>query len=239
MRRDILFSTVMQALLLISCTPVEKIAFHDLSSGYYKMKKPENEPSKVYIKVNDDSITVFNTFNYGRKISVDTAAHRGSSITAIRKGNPFNGSSFVKNSADIDLSTVLLKFRPARGGVPNQLNANLNAALYVGFRKDYYKMVTNTSPLNEETTFSSHAGFDFGLFAGFGITQINPTVTNDQVTQEYDGIIFQKGVGFFVTLERMSVGIVLGFDNLMDGNKSVWLYNQKPYLGLSLGIANF
>ena len=100
-------------------------------------------------------------------------------------------------------------------------------------------MVTNTSPLNEQSTFCSHSGFDFGLFAGFGITQINPTVTGDKITQEYDGIIFQKGVGLFMTLERMSVGIVLGFDNLMDSNKDVWLYNQKPYLGLCLGIANF
>jgi hypothetical protein len=239
MRPGIIFYAAVLMLPGVSCTPVEKIAFHDLSSGYYKMKRPENEPSKVYVKVNDDSITVYKTIDDGKKISVDTTAHRGASISAIRKGEPFYGSCFVKNSADIDLATVLLKFRPARGGVPNQLNANLNAAFYVGFRKDYYKMVTNTSPLHEESTFCSHAGFDFGLFAGFGITQINPTVTGDKITQEYDGVIFQKGVGLFLTLERMSVGIVLGFDNLMDSNKNVWLYNQKPYLGLSLGIANF
>jgi hypothetical protein len=239
MIKCILFCAGIIVLLASRCAPVEKIAFHDLSSGYYKLKTPENQPSKVYVNVYDDSITVYKTIEEGNKKSVDTSARRGTSIPAIRKGDPFYGSCFVKKSADIDLSTVLLKYRPARGGVPNQLNANLNAAIYVGFRKDYYKMVTRASPLYEESTFCSHAGFDFGLFAGFGITQINPTVTNDRISQEYDGIIFQKGVGLFFTLERMSVGIVLGFDNLMDGNKSVWLYNQKPYLGLSLGIANF
>ena len=239
MRQGFLIYAGILILSLLSCTPVEKIAFHDLSTGYYKMKTPDNEPSKVYVKVNDDSIAVYRTIDEGKQISVDPSAPRGTSIAAIRKGDPFYRSCFVKNSADIDLSTVLLKYRPARGGVPNQLNANLNAAIYVGFRKDYYKMVTNTSPLHEESTFCSHTGFDFGLFAGFGITQINPTVTKDKVSQEYDGIIFQKGVGLFITLERMSVGIVLGFDNLMDGNKNVWLYNQKPYIGLSLGIANF
>ena len=72
-----------------------------------------------------------------------------------------------------------------------------------------------------------------------GITQINPTVTGNQVELEYDGIVFQKGIGAFITIDRMSVGIVLGFDNLLDENKTVWLYNQKPYLGLSIGIANF
>jgi hypothetical protein len=239
MRQGLLLCAGILTLSLVSCTPVEKIAFHDLSSGYYKLKTPDKEPSKVYINVIDDSVTVYRTAGDGKQISVDTSTHRSANISAIRKGDHLYGSCLVKKSADIDLSTVLLKYRPARGGVPNQLNANLNAAFYVGFRKDYYKMITNTSPLNEESTFCRHTGFDFGLFAGFGITQINPTVTNDKISQEYDGVIFQKGAGLFLTLERMSVGIVLGFDNLMDSNKDAWIYNQKPYIGLSLGIANF
>jgi hypothetical protein len=37
----------------------------------------------------------------------------------------------------------------------------------------------------------------------------------------------------------MSVGLAIGFDNLVDKNKSVWIYNQKPYIGLVIGIANF
>jgi hypothetical protein len=239
MRHGILLFTGILTLSLISCISVEKIAFHDLSSGYYKLKTPDTEPSKIYAKVIYDSITVYRTTGDGKQTIVDTTTHMSANINAIRKGDPLYGSCFVKKSADIDLSTVLLKYRPARGGVPNQLNANLNAAFYVGFRKDYYKMIASTSPLHEEGSFCRHTGFDFGLFAGFGITQINPTVTNDKITQEYDGIIFQKGAGLFLTLERMSVGIVLGFDNLMDSNKDAWVYNQKPYIGLSIGIANF
>jgi len=57
--------------------------------------------------------------------------------------------------------------------------------------------------------------------------------------QEYDGIVFQKGVSVFATYENMSVGIALGFDNLMDHNKGIWIYNNKPWIGIVIGIANF
>ena len=239
MKPAILFYFGILMLLLSSCAPVEKIAFHDFGPGYYKLRTPSNEISRVYVNVIEDSIIVYPAIVDQKNVSVDTASMMFTKIYNIQAGNDFYGSCFIKRSADIDLATVLLKFRPPRGVVPSQLNANLNAALYVGFRKDFYKMVTNTSPLYKKSTYCRHTGFDFGLFAGIGITQINPTVTGNKVNLEYDGIVLQKGIGAFMTIERMSVGIVLGFDNLLDENKTVWLYNQKPYLGLSIGIANF
>jgi hypothetical protein len=239
MRPAILFYFGILMLSLFSCAPMEKIAIHDFGSGYYKLRSRDNEFSKVYVNVIEDSIIVYPAIINHKNVSVDTASWRIANINMILPGNDFYESCFIKKSADIDLSTILLKYRPARGEVPNQLNANLNAALYVGFRKDYYKMVTNTSPLHKKSTYCRHTGFDFGLFAGLGISPINPTVTGSKVELEYDGIVFQKGVGAFGTFGRMSVGIVLGFDNLLDENKAVWLYNQKPYLGLSIGIANF
>jgi len=226
-------------LTLFSCASMEKIAVHDFGPGYYKLRTRDNELSNVYVNVIEDSIVVYPAIEDQKRVSVDTSTSRAANINYILPGDDLYESCFKKKSVDIDLSTILLKYRPSRGEVPNQLNANLNAALYVGFRKDFYKMVTSTSPVHEKSTYCRHTGFDFGLFAGLGITQVNPTVTANEVALEYDGIVFQKGIGAFVTYGRMSVGMVLGFDNLMDKNKTVWLYNQKPYLGLSIGIANF
>ncbi len=33
--------------------------------------------------------------------------------------------------------------------------------------------------------------------------------------------------------------LAAGFDNLLDNNKSIWIYNNKPWFGIMLGIANF
>ena len=238
MRSGILKYLGILVLSLAGCAPFEKIALHDFSTGYYELRTPSEEPSQVYINVIQDSIFVYPLLADTKK-TVDITSVRCADINNILAGTDFYKSSCIKKSADIDLATVLLKYRPSRGEVPGQLNANLNAALYVGYRRDFYKMITSTSPLNKEHTYCMHSGFDIGLFAGLGITPINPTVTSDNVALEYDGIVFQKGLGAFVTFNRMSVGLVLGFDNLLDENRSVWLYNQKPYLGISIGIANF
>jgi hypothetical protein len=239
MRPGILFYFGISILSIFSCVPVEKIASHEFVTGYYKLKTPDNEPSKVYLDVIEDSIIVYPLINDAGTIDVDTSTFRILHVSEIKTGNDFYGYRFVKNSLDLDLNTILLKYRPARGAIPNQLNANLNGSFYVGFRKDYFKMITKTSKLHEESTYCRHLGFDFGLFAGIGITPINPSVTGDVVEEEYDGIVFQKGIGSFLTFDRMSLGIVLGFDNLLDKNSKSWLFNQQPYLGLSIGIANF
>ena len=239
MRPVILFYSWIIVMSLSGCVSVSKVATHDFVTDYYKYKNNNDETSGVYMNVIEDSIIVYPLVADGKNKSVDTSSFRFMHIPDIKEGGPFYGSSFIKKSFDLDLATVLMKYRPARGEVPNQLNANLNAAFYIGIRRDFYKMITETSPLHKEYTYCRHLGFDVGLFAGLGITQINPTVTGNQVELEYDGIVFQKGIGAFITIERMSVGIVLGFDNLLDENKTVWLYNQKPYLGLSIGIANF
>jgi hypothetical protein len=239
MRPVILIYSWIFVALLSGCAPMEKVATHDFETGYYKFKTNKDESSMVYMNVIEDSIIVNQHAVHGKNISVDTSSFRLMHIPDIKEGGPFYGGTFIKKSVDLDLATILMKYRPASGEVPKQLNANLNAAIYIGIRRDFYKMITETSPLHKESTYCRHLGFDFGLFAGLGITQINSTVTNNTIELEYDGIVFQKGIGAFITIDRMSVGIVLGFDNLLDKNSKYWLFNQQPYLGLSIGIANF
>jgi len=35
------------------------------------------------------------------------------------------------------------------------------------------------------------------------------------------------------------MGITLGFDNLVSSDSRSWIYNNRPYFGLALGLANF
>lgn len=226
-------------LMSCSCVPVEKIARHEFDSGFYNLKRPGNDPSKVYTTVVEDSITVYPVTTVGKNEVPDNTSFKGIRINNINEGNEFYKSSFINKSIDIDLTTVILKYRPPLGDVPNQLSSNINAAIYFGIRKDFYKLIPYKSPLGDETSYVRQIGFDAGIFAGLGITFMNPTVTLNAITQEYDGMVFQKGVAGFVTFDNMSIGVALGFDNLLDENKNSWIYNQKPYLGIVIGISNF
>jgi hypothetical protein len=227
------------ALALNSCVPIEKFERHDFTSGYYKLKTQGNEPTRVYTKVEGDSLDVYPVIKEGKNESPDISSLKKVTVNKIQTGNYFYRSCFIKNSVDVDLTTVILKYRPAISGVPKQLNSNVNAAIYVGFRKDYYKAIPYRSPLKDEISFIRQIGFDAGFFGGIGLTFMSPTNTDNNITQEYDGMVFQKGVAGFVTFDNMSVGVTIGFDNLLDKNKTCWIYNQKPYIGLVIGISNF
>jgi hypothetical protein len=226
-------------IVLAGCAPFDKIYSHDFSDGYFQLKAPNKEPEKIYLHLADDSLIAYPVLTKRKTGLLDTVNFYKTNLSSIKPGSLFYNNKFIKTSVDIDLSTILLKFRPSAGDVPSQLSYNVNGVLYAGFRKDYFKLKSSFSELHKLTTFVRHTGFDFGLFAGIGITPINYTVTMNKTFQEYDGIVFQKGVSVFATYENMSVGIALGFDNLMDHNKGIWIYNNKPWIGIVIGIANF
>jgi hypothetical protein len=227
------------ALMSYSCVSIEQLSRHDFDSGYYRLKIPEAKPEKVYVDLKDDSIVVYNVSVTGKTRVPDTSATLQAKLGSITSGSSLYHATFVNSSPDFDLSTVLARYRPGSQGVPNQLSSSLNAVLYLGMRRDFYMIKTHLSPLKAVRSNIRHIGFDAGLFAGLGITPVNPTVTNFQITREYDGMVFQKGIAAFFTIEKMSVGIGLGFDNLLDNNSKYWVFNQKPWIGLILGIANF
>jgi hypothetical protein len=239
MKRSKLFILILLMLACFSCVPLEKISRHDFDSGYYKMKSSCCKPSDVYIDLVEDSIIVYKVTGEGKTKAPELSSAQGIRFSQIDNSSFLHESSFIKNSIDLDLSTVILKYRPSYSGVPNQLSSNINAVIYFGLRRDFYRVKSNISPLKKVSSNLRHIGFDAGFLAGFGITPVNPTVTNSKLVQEYDGFYFQKGLALFFTIDRMSVGLALGFDNLLDENSHIWIYNQKPWIGIVLGIANF
>ena len=226
-------------LAVFSCAPVHKIARHDFDSGIYTLKTEDSVTQQVYTKVSGDSLTVYPLTPSGLTKTPDVTRFSATGISDVSAGNYFFKSRFTRNSIDVDLTTILLKYRPEQMEVPNQLSSNINAALYIGLRKDFFKMMSYKTPLKEEYSFLRQTAFDAGLFAGIGITPVNPTVTSGTVNIEYDGIVFQKGIAGYITFDNMSIGITLGFDTLLDKNKGAWLFNEKPYLGIAIGISNF
>jgi hypothetical protein len=225
--------------LAAGCAPFDKIYSHEFSSGYFKLKSPGTISEKVYLTKTEDSITVYSLIPDRMPKMPDISQPKAIRISSVIPGSYLYNSTFVKTSLDADLSTVLLKFRPAAADVQPQLNTDVNGVLYAGFRKDFFKIKTGFSAINVASTFVRHTGFDFGFFAGIGNTFVSPTVTENKIIQEYNGIVFQKGFSVFGTFENMSVGLAIGFDNLLDDNKSIWIYNNKPWIGIVLGIANF
>ena len=239
MNRFIILVFGFVSLLMFSCSSMEKISQHHFDSDFYRLKTQGAKSSQVYAEVNEDSIIVYSVTSDGKNEFINTSSSVGSRISRIKSGNYLYGSCFTKNSLDLDLTSILFKSRHSRDDVPNQFSADLNFAVYAGFRKDIYRIVTPVHPLHEGRSSVRQVGFNAGIFAGIGSSSVNPTVTNNKISQTYDAMIFQKGFAGFISINGMSVGLAVGFDNFLDKNRSSWIYNQKAYLGLIISVSGF
>lgn len=217
-----------------SCMSIRQAGTHDFGDGYYRLKTNTEAPKQVYIVLTDSSLSILplisNTkqpaFGSGKKILIN-----GSVTDSLLQ--PF---TLIRKSLDIDLSTVLLKYRFRNNTLPNQLSSTLNAAIYGGYRTDYFRIRDQVNPLLQRKRVIQHFEFDMGVFAGIGSTPVNSSTTANAISVEYDGVVFQKGVAFFIGSRNFTLGIGLGTDRLLDKNRKVWIYQEKPWLGLMIGL---
>jgi len=148
----------------------------------------------------------------------------------------FKGYTFRSNTFDFDILTILFIYRFPVDGFPPQLNASFNGALYIGYRTDIYKLSYNKTPLHFMKRSISHFGYTMGIFSGFGTARIDENNIEGALTYAYDGLVNLTGVAIIMALDKLSAGLTIGVDYLLDKNNNLWINNGKPWLGLSLGL---
>lgn len=198
----------------------------EFSDGYYNYRG-----QKVYVTHNGDSSTV-----YGARMNhpVDTVAII--KIPATAKKDQLPKYIFTRSSFDLDIVTMPVKYRPSLRGFPNQLNTQVNGGVFIGARKDYFNVQEVHAPMTRNKVETNHFGFSYGIFAGIGATAMNSYVTENAINIEYDGVIFTKGVSAIIALNKFNVGLAIGTDHLLDRNRKSWIYEEKPWLGISVGL---
>ena len=75
-----------------------------------------------------------------------------------------------------------------------------------------------------------------GGFVGLGATTMNASVTQEPIAIEYTGMVLTSGVGVFTNIGRVGFGLTCGWDHLLDGYGDRWIYQDKPWLGLAVGV---
>jgi len=214
-----------------SCSTLEKASIHGFNSGYYKLES-EKKAHKVYLNITDDKIDVYQQTENKPGKDIFLSIPFASSDSMLKM--PL---IFKKQSLDIDITTVLLKYRKSVYGLPGQLTSEFNASLYAGWRYDNFKIVRKMDPLgNSYHKIISH-GYDIGFFAGPGVTQISPFTTQNKSDNEYSGMIIQTGIAGFLETNIASFGIAMGLDYLLNRDREIWIYNNKPWVGFIVGIA--
>jgi hypothetical protein len=217
------------------CRSIRESPKNGFVEGYYYSRLFHKKLKHIYIVPMEDSIKIYSAKKL--KEGVDTSNAMKLVLPAHEKPADFESYSFKKASLDFDVINILFKFRPSVEGFPPQFNNNiLNGALYLGRRMDIYKLNYKKTPLGQYSRTTTHYGYSFGLFSGFGASRIDEYVTLGAVAIEYDGVVNISGVGASIAIDKLNFGINLGFDHLLDKNHNAWIYQGKPWLGLSIGL---
>ncbi|MBL0340683.1 MAG: hypothetical protein IPP71_07025 [Bacteroidetes bacterium] len=218
--------------LLTSCNTLEKASTHGLNSGYYKLKTENKNAQNVYLDVTNEQIDVYHHIKRQPDKKQFLTIPLNTTDSTV-----FSPMVFKKQSLDVDITSIILKYRPSVYGLPAQLTTDLNMALYVGWRYDYYHIMSKRDPLGRSYHKISNRGYDFGVFAGPGTTLISPFTTQNKRTDEYSGMIIQTGIAGFIESNVASFGIAIGYDYLLNPDRKIWIYNNKPWVGFVVGIA--
>lgn len=203
-----------------------------METGIYKVR---NKSDRYYAVVDESEITLHTANRIPGGWLADTTQ---AVIIPMNTSETANRQSitFVNRSFDLDVLSILFKYRPTSFGIPNQLNTDFNTAGYIGYRTDAYIISFDKNPLNSYQRRINHFAYSAGFFAGLGATQISPFVTKDAIQSEYDGVVLTNGLSGLIGIGDLTFGLSLGLDHLLDKNHKVWIYNSKPWLGFTVGL---
>ena len=213
-----------------SCSVLKRSSNKELSDGYYRAAV-NGKRQLVYVDIEEDTIVVH---------SVVANVIDSQSVCHFNKQEIHNastkGMAFRKSSFDIDLLTLPVKYRPAKSGVPAQINTNINGSAYIGYRSDFHIVNYRKGKLKQSDRTINHYGYSLGIFSGIGNTAMNPTNTAGFLSQEYDGVVWLKGIAGFLAVNNYTIGLAVGSDHLLDRNHRQWIYQGRCWLGLAFGI---
>ncbi|MEX1241426.1 MAG: hypothetical protein WEB30_17020 [Cyclobacteriaceae bacterium] len=203
------------ALLLCSCVLMKR----SRKNYVYDYRQEGDRYQKTWVYAEGDSVRIL--------LYRDTAVMIAPA--------PGQDQFFLKRSLDFDAMTVGFKYRPATVGLPRQLNTDFNGNAYVGYRLDRSRRRVERTPFGPRITYG-HRAFSAGIFGGIGSTGVTPWTTNNLIVDEYFGLVFTRGVGFLLALSHFNVGFGIGWDHLTDRDKDIWIYQNKPWYGLTIGL---
>ena len=221
-------------ILFSSCSALINPAKTEFTDGFYTQKL-DNRREIVYVDVDEDILQVYATVEVDGNRVIDTTGVQ-QYFEYEKNYEAKRLTSFRINTFDVDFLTIPLKFRPSQAGVPPQLNTELSGAVYIGLRTDKYIVNYETNRLGKSDRAINHRGFSLGILTGVGNTFMSPTTTDDNIVQEYDGIVWTKGIAGIFAVNAITLGFSIGFDNLLDSNRQYWIYEGKPWVGLTLGL---
>lgn len=217
-----LFIYSLFAISFMSCSTPSQTLSLTLPDGNYIIKK-NGQKYDVNLKTINDTV-----FIEKNNITIESLPDYLKSLTT--------KTTFVLHSFDIDAFTTPFKFRPGRRDMPPQMNTTFNGAFYMGRRSDHFVYGKQKNIKGIERKFTQKTGYGFGAFAGVGSVFISPKVLSGAIDYEYDGFVFEYGTALLISYGNINTGLAIAADALIDRNRTKWIYQNQPWVGIIIGF---
>lgn len=143
---------------------------------------------------------------------------------------------YKSTAFDMDLTTMPLRYRPSTQGLPGQLNDyNLNVNVHVGFRQDYGRYRTTCFRHNQRSEIQPFS-VGFGSILGLAPVAVNSFSTQGRVANDYQALGISYGLSTTFSFSSFSAGLAVGYEKIADFNNRIWIYDNKPWIGFTLGV---
>ena len=206
-------------IFMASCSAIKDSPKYQLSDDVYDYRQKGAKYQKVNVYVKDDTVRI-SAFNNPDQAVLTT---------------PATDQLFLKKSFDVDVITIPFKYRPEMSTLPRQLTTDFNGNVFVGYRFDRFKIKYKETPVGIKKNLI-HRALTLGVFGGLGSTSVTPSTTNGLTADEYDGLVLSRGFALMFGLKTLTVGLGIGWDSLTDRDKDIWIYQNKAWYGLTLGL---
>jgi hypothetical protein len=206
--------------LLAGCTGTKISKDIPMRSGHYFMKTSDQGSHMVFVNVVDDSVAVYPIADHQQPTESTFLSHN---------------SLLIDRSFDFDVLSVPFKFRPSASGFPRQITADFNGNIFLGYRSDRFRTRYLSTPAGRLREIKERA-FTVGVFGGIGTTFVSPWTTNYKTTDEYNGFILSRGLSFMTGLNKLTIGVGIGWDSLTDRDRDIWIYQHKLWYGGTISL---
>lgn len=224
-------TAVCAGFLLTGCGVLRDTVDDNFKEGTYRSHSFAT--NRVYVQNRADTLVAYNLKRVGINSVADTLHP---ALFPVITNLMLGSRVFNTPSLDFDGLTIPFKYRFNTASLPQQFTTSLNGAIYLGLRNDRYKLLYKKHFFNYFQREIRHYAISAGGFTGFGSTAMNPWVTNNAINVEYEGVVWLKGAAVIMAIGKFTSGVSVGWDHLLDNNKSYWIYQGKPWLGLLFGL---
>lgn len=159
--------------------------------------------------------------------------HYNPTLNRIEEKSPW--FRYQTTALDVDLFTLPFKYRFPIADQPGQLEDKLNVGVHIGVRYDLGRYRTIYFRRNQRAEIST---FSVGLggFVCFAPATVTSFSTLGRVQDDYQALGLNYGVATTFSFTGFSAGLALGLETITDRNRNLWIYQNKPWLGITVGL---